>query len=154
MSQIESAVAALHAAADALEAVPAALRIPSPRPGLWLGAPPPNLTPALLRLEADHIARTLADVLDADRPVDQDLTDADIVTELHRCEDCGDTRSPDDHRCPNEDCPSHLEDEGGLVNLGGPVINVFLDVGAPDANPHWALRLAAGSLAAEILEGV
>lgn len=25
----------------------------------------------------------------------------------HRCEDCGDTRSPDDHRCPNDDCPSH-----------------------------------------------
>ena len=135
MSQIEYAIDALRDAADALEAVPLVLRT-TKHTGLWLGDPPPLVTPALLRQEADHIEEVLGKVRSADEdpPVAQDLTDAEIVTELHRCEVCADTRSPDDHRCPNEDCPSHWdeeEDEGGVVNLGGPIINVFVDAGVP-----------------------
>lgn len=62
-SAIDTAIALLRRAADELDTVPAALR--SPPPMLFTNVP--RVSSALLRNEADHIAKCVAEIREADR---------------------------------------------------------------------------------------
>lgn len=55
-----------------------------------------------------------------DRPDDDFLpADPESDSETERCEDCGDTIGPDDHKCPNPGCVSHATYRATQTGLTG-----------------------------------